>query len=645
MTASYAFLEDTMRKITPKNRLRYHFDNMMSKGPIAIIIWLFVLSVILILAVSTVVFVSKIAPDEQGFLEIAWMGLMRTLDAGTMGGDAGNWPFLLSMFVITLGGVFVVSTLIGVLTSGIEEKLGELRKGRSFVAEEGHTVILGWSDQVFTVVSELAVANENKKRACIAILAEKDKVEMEDEITDKVPDTKTTRVVCRTGNPMDMTDLEIINPHAARSIVILAPEGTDDPDVRVIKTILAVTNSPNRKPALYHIVAALSDPKNMNVARMVGKDEVELILSGDLIARITAQTCRQSGLSVAYTDLLDFGGDEIYFKEEPPLVGKAFGEALTAYEDSAVMGLAAADGTIRVKPPMDTKIREGDQVIAISEDDDTIRLSGKADLSIDDAAIRNPKPPAPRPEQTLIIGWNRRALTIIRELDGYVAPGSKVAVFTRADAVDSDDLKKQVVDLGLNNSSVSLSTGDTADRRSIDALDLYSYDHVIVLSYSDTLTTEGADAYTLVTLLHLRDIEDKTGRLLNIVSEMLDVRNRDLAEVTKADDFIVSNRLVSLILTQISENKRLAPVFADLFDPEGAEIYIKPAELYVQIGKPVNFYTVVESARRKDEVAIGYRVASHAHDAAHAYGVVINPDKSNLITFSPKDRIIVLAEG
>ena len=38
---------------------------------------------------------------------------------------------------------------------------------------------------------------------------------------------------------------------------------------------------------------------------------------------------------------------------------------------------------------------------------------------------------------------------------------------------------------------------------------------------------------------------------------MLDVRNRELAEVTQADDFIVSDKLVSLMLAQVSENKDL----------------------------------------------------------------------------------------
>jgi ion channel POLLUX/CASTOR len=57
-------------------------------------------------------------------------------------------------------------------------------------------------------------------------------------------------------------------------------------------------------------------------------------LTGDVIARVVAQTSRQSGLSVVYTELMNFGGDEIYFKQEPGLSGKTFGEALLAYEDS-----------------------------------------------------------------------------------------------------------------------------------------------------------------------------------------------------------------------------------------------------------------------------------------------------------------------
>jgi len=74
---------------------------------------------------------------------------------------------------------------------------------------------------------------------------------------------------------------------------------------------------------------------------------------------------------------------------------------------------------------------------------------------------------------------------------------------------------------------------------------------------------------TLVTLLHLRDIEEKLGDSFSVVSEVLDARNQKLAEVTGTDDFIVSENLVSLLLAQLAENKALAAVFEDSSTPTG----------------------------------------------------------------------------
>ncbi len=633
-----------MHKFTLNERLRYAFDNFMARGTLALLGGLFVASAVLVLTVAAFVVLTNSAPAAEsgeaiGFLELAWMGLLRTLDTGTMGGDAGSPVFLFAMLVVTLGGVFTVSTLIGVLNNGLEAKLSELRKGRSRVVEQDHTIILGWSDQVFAILSELIIANANQKKPCVVILGEKDKIEMEDAIRDRVGPTGKTRVVCRTGSPIDLGDLDIVSLNTARSIIVIAPEG-DDPDSNVIKTVLAITNNPGRRPEPYHVVAEIGDPKNMDVARMVGGSEVELVMVGDLIARIIAQTCRQSGLSVVYTELLDFGGDEIYFKEEPALAGRTFGEALLAYETSAVIGLKPADGGPGLNPPMDTRLAPGDQLIVISEDDDTIHLSGQAGIGPQAAAIQLREPAPAMPERTLILGWNWRAPAIVNELDQYVAAGSEVTI-----VADHAEGEAEIARRGaLKNQTARYMVGDTTDRRTLDTLDIPAYKHVIVLSYADALEPQAADARTLITLLHLRDIAEQSGQGFSIVSEMLDNRNRALAEVTHADDFIVSDKLISLMLSQVSENKHLNAVFADLFDPEGSEIYLKLAANYVALGQPVNFYTVVEAARQRGEVAFGYKLRAHSGDPAQAYGVVVNPDKSKTITFEAWDRIIVLAE-
>jgi len=114
--------------------------------------------------------------------------------------------------------------------------------------------------------------------------------------------------------------------------------------------------------------------------------------------------------------------------------------------------------------------------------------------------------------------------------------------------------------------------------------------------------------------------------------------------VTSADDVIVSERLVALALAQIAENEHVLSVFGDLLTPGGADIYLKPAADYVVCDRPVDFYTVVESARRRGQTAIGYRLLSEAGAPDRAFGVHVNPDKTATVTFAANDRIIVLAQ-
>ncbi len=625
------------------DKLRYYFDNTLAKGTISLIGWLAVISLVIIVIGAGIISLSGLhqpGGEALSFGEAVWESLMRTLDAGTMGGDEG-WGFRWVMFFVTIGGVFIISTLIGILTSGLENKIDELRKGRSPVIEKNHTIILGWTDQIFTIISELVEANANQKDACIVLLGEKDKIEMQDEVRERIPVTKTTRIVSRTGSPIDMADLEIVGINSSKSIIILSPT-TEDPDSEVIKVLLAIVNNPSRREEPFHIIAEIRDPKNLGVSRMVGKDEVELVLVSTLVARIIAQTCRQSGLSVVYTELLDFGGDEIYFKSLDALAGKTFRECSLAFEDSTLIGLLPVSGNLQLNPPMDTIIQPGDKLIFISEDDDKVVLSNTLHVDVDEAVIARGSAEVNEPERTLILGWNWRGLEIIHELDHYVPLGSEVTVVARAEST-LDSIKEECRD--LINQSVQIVAGDTTDRKLLDGLDIGAYQHVIILCYSDLLSLQQADAHTLVTLLHLRDISEKTGKVFSIVSEMLDIRNRNLADVTRADDFIVSNKIISLMLAQISENKQLNAVFTDIFDPDGSEIYLKKSSRYVNSNQPTNFYTITESAARLGETAIGYRIKSQANDPSRAYGVVINPNKSDKIIFVEKDKIIVMAEN
>jgi voltage-gated potassium channel Kch len=624
-------------------RLRYEFDKTMAGGAIALMGWLALISLCIIFLAGAILALTGIAPEggsSVGFIEGAWESLMRTMDAGTIGGDQG-WSFRGVSLVVTIAGIFVFSALIGVISSGLEEKLGELRKGRSRVLETDHTIILNWSPSIFDVISELIIANQSRRRPRIVIMANKDKVEMEDEIAAKIADRRNTRIICRSGDPTDLYDLGIVNPQTSRSIIVLSPDG-EDVDAQVIKTVLALVNDPQRRPGSYTIAAEIRDAGNADVARIVGGSELQLVLADDLIARIVVHTSRQAGLSAVYSELLDFDGCEIYTIDQPELSGKSFASAVLSYENSTLIGLSLPSGKVEINPAANRIILPGEKAIIIAEDDASI-VTWSGDHAIDKPAIRPIVPHTTIAERTLILGWNRRGPIIASELARYVAPGSQLTIAANAPQFEAD-----VAELAIDPAVMRIDhrTIDTSSRAALDLLDITSYDHVLVLGYSDSMNAQSADTRTLITLLQLRKIGEAAARHISVVSEMIDVRNRDLAEVTRAEDFVVSNKLVSLMLAQASENDTMAAIFAELLDEEGSEIYMRPVSDYVDINRPHNFFTLAFAALRRGEIAIGYRrQREEDEDERNLGGVTVNPPRSHMITYGESDMVIVLASN
>lgn len=624
-------------------RLRYAFDKTMAAGTGALIGWLAAVTLVIIIASTLFLELSGIRAEGEeplSFAEGFWQSLMRTMDPGTMAGDIG-WPYRLVTLVITLSGIFVFSALVGILSSGLNERLLLLRKGRSRVLEEGHTIILNWSPSIFDIIEQLGIANENHRRARIVVLANKDKIEMEEAIAAKVPKGRA-KIVCRSGDPTDLYDLAIVRPETSKSIVILAPEDSD-PDSQVVKSILALVNDPNRPSRRYRIAAEVRDMRNAEIARIVGGGEVQLILADELISRIVVHSSRQVGLSAVYSELLDFAGCEIYTVEQPALTGKTFGEALMAYDRCALIGLCDESGRVKLNPPSDVPIAAGMRAIIIAEDDASIACGSGGAGHIDSTSIRLPIKPHYAAERTLILGWNRRGPKIATELARYVQPGSSLTI--------AGDIASQAPDVAAlkidpARLKVDFAPCDTTDPVALKSLGVTAFDHIIVLGCSDHLAPQAADTRTLVTLLHLRNIAEASGSRVSVVSEMIDVRNRELAEVTRADDFVVSNKLVSLMLAQASENEHLAAIFADLLDETGSEIYMRPVTDLVDIGQPLSFHTVAEAARRRGEIALGYfRRREGSGDIRKLGGVTVNPERTAKLAYIESDRIIVLSEG
>ena len=135
-----------MKKGSFKQKIQYHFDNLMSKGTIALIGLLFAVTMLIVCIAGLI---SLFLGVDGGIGVTIWLSLMHALDPGTITTDTlDNIPYVALQGIVTVCGILISSVLIGIISSGLERKLTNLRKGTSVVIEDGHTVILGFNDNL-----------------------------------------------------------------------------------------------------------------------------------------------------------------------------------------------------------------------------------------------------------------------------------------------------------------------------------------------------------------------------------------------------------------------------------------------------------------------------------------------------------------
>jgi hypothetical protein len=417
----------------------------------------------------------------------------------------------------------------------------------------------------------------------------------------------------------------------ARSIIVLS-SGNADSDSDVIKTLMALTHTAHEGPP---VVVEIADPDNVGTVQMVGRGRAVVLDRGSTVAKLIVQTARESGAAAVYTELFDFEGDEIYLHPDHGLGELTYGSVLRHYEKASVIGLLDSAGAPVLNPPQETLVGDA-SLILVAEDDSVLPTLSTSTAVIDHSAITALVNASEGPTRVLLIGWNGRAGMIVRELDKYAEPGSTLTVLA--------DLGQPQLP-ALRNLTADIQPGSTTSRSVLDMHVTPALDQVIVLPYADNLGVQQADARTLVSLLHVRNIVGEEPGGTAVVTELLDDRNRALAEVAHVDDVIVSDQILSLMISQLSGDRRLERVFADLLDAGGAEIYLRPAEWYVGLGATVTFATFVAAAGVRNETAFGYRSMHLGRNRQLSGSVVVNPAKSATFTVFPGDRVVVLADS
>jgi len=625
-------------KNSVRSNLRYRFDNSLSRGPGAFVAWLAIAGLFMAFVMSGVRYLTEGNPEiagATGFIERLW----ETIGIIFLGVDPVTvtwWQRLLSFVFwgITLA---ITGTVIGFITKSIAEKVDRLKRGKSPIRETNHVLILGWSNRIFPIISELAVANANITNAVVAVFADVDRLKMDEQINDRIKDLGTLKLVTRTGDPTNPNELARANVANARAIIILSENPASDS--AVVATVLSIRSLiPNSETP---IVVEMFNRDHAEALNHATAGQVRPILAQDVIARVTAQASRQPGLVAVILDLLDFSGEEIYFQDVPELVGHKYGESLLGFNSASVVGIRKSDGTFELNPSHGTVFESGDQVVAIASDDDQITFTHfESPDALEVKAKRLAKENASSPENILIIGWSTMGRMVLDHVFRYLAPGSTIRITANPDLVDAQELQN----LSFNGITAEF----VAHRGSISELTQAAsglkFDRILLLGYRENISVAEADASTMITMLLLRKLFEDEGNGVEstrIIAEIIDSRRSELANTALVDDLVVSDNLGALMISQVAENPQILPVLVNLFDSDGVSLNVVPISNYLEIGQTVDYRHLTMLARSRGESAIGYR----KHDSKLLKAISLNPPKSQMFTIEEGDGLIVISSA
>ena len=643
-----------------KKKIAYWFDNHLSHGATQQFMMLFVFILFVMLVFG---FVSWIMNGTDTVGKGIWESFLHLLDPGTISGTEGI-RLIVPMAIVTVIGLVFTGMLISIINNALEEKLSSLRKGHSQVAEKYHTVVFGCNDDTYSIISEQIEANRNvveddlkHTNPCIIVLEDLDKEEMDERIKTHIPNFYNTRVICRSGKMTQENLYETVSLEEASSIIIRCTD-----DLMTLRISLAVgTYLRKFRGSTPHITTMVNDTNSMNAVKAALEGyETQVFYFDKWLARITAQACRQPGLSYVFMELFNYVDAEIYVEETDcngkPLDfdGVIFKNAIGQFTQSTLIGVVrkdSVDGSDRmyIAPNPDFEIKQGDKFIVVAEDDNMIRIDPgeikrqKLDLGYKMAEYKSFN----RQEMhLLVLSWNKGMPEVLINLDDFVSDNSTAKIVAMREYSDIELIKNNVKNINIDFTLAK----NLYDKEYLETLITDDITNILLLCRDD-ISKEDADAQTMMILLQLRELirerESQSGNKRNIVitSELNISDDQKLMQLTSVDDFIVGSEITNRIITQVANEPELKAVFEELLTADGADFYLRSISNYLCFNENedtirIDFRDLVRICYEHGDIVIGWLSVD---DGDITYKC--NPDKSQMHSFRESDKLIIIAQG
>ena len=635
-----------------KNYLKFRVERLLLLGVHFHL--LFIASLVGLVAVGGGLLVQESDTPFDDHETAIWWAFLRLTDPGYLGDDEGLPRRVISTVVTVLGYVLFMGSLIAIMTQWLNQTIRNFERGLTPIVRRNHILILGWTNRTSEIVSELMRAEGRVRRFLqlrgarglhVVILSEDVSLERTMELRRALGTLwNPKKITFRSGIPLRIEHLERVDFKNAGAIILpgadFAYGSANESDTRIIKTLLSISNQGEKRDAketLPLLVTEIFDSDKVAMAKQAYRGILEILASDVFITRCMAQNVRHPGLSHVFHEILSHGlGNEVYVRMCEEFTGSRFGDLSGAYPKAILLGVVRPQGETfcpLLNPPGDLILESEDRLVFLAEGyEDCEPLRNYQIERVPRKFQEVPYVKEKGKRCILILGWNHKAVDLLKEFDRQIDEQFEVAVLSVVPLAEREaEIEQKGID--LRRVAVTHREGETTSRSNLREVEPEGYDNVVILGSDRVETQEESDARTIVVHLVLRNVLDESTHKPEILIDLLDPDNIALFEDYDTE-VLVTPMIASHVLAQVALRREINVIYEELFAAGGAEICFRRVSDYGIAGKNVRFGELQEMSACRGEIALGIRLQNR--------GVVLNPAHDEPYNLSELDDLIVL---
>ena len=472
---------------------------------------------------------------------------------------------ILAVTVLVIGMILFTGTIIALTTNTIKEYFQKKKSGSGKIYLDDHIVILNWNNKVPELVADLL--HVEKKEIKVIILAEIDKQYAEKQILNALDQAKHSdkellnlNVLVKNGSPLLYSDLDDISIENANSILIMNKDMHEEiikdmskSDLNVIKVILNLGRLEfvYDPPIVAEIKKIATKEKIITMSKVVSRlheHKIMPICFDRRLGQIIAQTIIDPRMEDVYLSMFSFDDSEVYMIKDMD------------FEDC----LKNCSHAIPIT-------KHNKDVFVLSLNDESKDIINQKNYDLKELQLkRNIKP---RNMDVFIIGKNNKFSFIMESFKEYEA------------LYESDFNARYVTDDEFINIVKEINSSNKPA--------------TIVLLSDEKQDLESLDANVIENLIYLQGNIKRHD--INIIVELLDPKNDHIVKDFDIENTIISNKIISLLLSKLALYKETAPFYenlltikSDVTGKDDQNIFIIKSIDYVKSDMPIIFNSIKE---------------------------------------------------